>query len=119
MSAGVSVAILCDNEASAPAFGCEWGLSMAIQLPSGALWLWDTGKTGLFLKNAETMGITAARAQGLALSHGHYDHTGGLGVLLAAGFAGSVHAHPACARERWSADPKGPRPIGPDRKSVV
>lgn len=113
MPGTVSVAVLCDNEASAPAFGCEWGLAMAVTLPGGELWLWDTGKTGLFLKNAGAMGIPAARAQGLALSHGHYDHTGGLSALLAAGFAGSIHAHPACARERWSADPKGPRFIGP------
>ncbi|SNR79044.1 7,8-dihydropterin-6-yl-methyl-4-(beta-D-ribofuranosyl)aminobenzene 5'-phosphate synthase [Humidesulfovibrio mexicanus] len=107
------IAILCDNESCAPEFGSEWGLSMALTLADGALWLWDTGKTGLFLKNAVAMGIDVARAQGLALSHGHYDHTGGISALLAEGFTGTIHAHPTCASDRWSADPKGPRHIGP------
>jgi 7,8-dihydropterin-6-yl-methyl-4-(beta-D-ribofuranosyl)aminobenzene 5'-phosphate synthase len=110
------VVVLCDNETSRPSIGCEWGLSLAIDLgpgDDGGLWLWDTGKTDLFLRNAVALGIDVASARGLALSHGHYDHTGGLNALLAAGFRGSIHAHPACAQARYGADPGGPKPLGP------
>lgn len=114
------VVVLCDNESSRPDCGCEWGLSLAIDLGPASegghgLWLWDTGKTGLLLKNAAVLGVDVRTARGLALSHGHYDHTGGLAALLEAGFTGPVYGHAACARQRF-ADEKGrPKPIGPPR----
>lgn len=115
------VVVLCDNSAL-PGLGCEWGLSLAINLgpetaDGGGLWLWDTGQTGLCVENARALGIDVASARGLALSHGHYDHTGGLDALVAAGFSGAVHAHPACALERFAEEPDGKprRSIGPPR----
>lgn len=119
MSAARRVVVLCDNDAGRTDCGCEWGLALAIDLGSapddGGLWLWDTGQSDLFLKNAAALGLDAASARGLALSHGHYDHTGGLAALLRAGFKGSVHAHPACALERWAEEKDGKprRAIGP------
>jgi len=112
------VTVLCDNTAGRPDLGAEWGLSLALDLgpgDGGGLWLWDTGQSGLFLKNAALLGVDVTRARGLALSHGHYDHTGGIDALFAAGFAGRVHAHPACAWERYAEEPDGRprRPIGP------
>ncbi len=112
------VVVLCDNETSGPACACEWGLSLAIDLgpgldDAGGLWLWDTGHTDLFLKNARTLGIDVSQARGLALSHGHYDHTGGLPALLAAGFRGAIHAHPSCAADRYAKEKGKPRHIGP------
>lgn len=110
------VVVLCDNETEQPeALGHEWGLALAVDVPGHGLWLWDTGQTDLFLKNAAMLDLDAGAARGLALSHGHYDHTGGLAALMAAGFAGVVHAHPACALPRF-AEEKGGRPrrsIGP------
>ncbi len=107
------IVVLCDNVSSAPACGCEWGLSMALDLGEQGLWLWDTGQTSLFLDNARALGVDVATARGLALSHGHYDHTGGLPALLDAGFAGTIHAHPACASERWAVGKSAPTRIGP------
>ena len=118
------ITVLCDNESAHPACGCEWGLALAIDLggglapdgEDGGLWLWDTGQTDLFLKNASALGLDPGRARGLALSHGHYDHTGGLAALLGqTSFAGSIHAHPAAATARY-AEGKGGKPrraIGP------
>ncbi len=116
------VVVLCDNSAL-PGLGCEWGLSLAVDLGpetaegGGGLWLWDTGQTGLCVENARALGVDVAAARGLALSHGHYDHTGGLDALLAAGFSGAIHAHPACALERFAEEPDGKprRSIGPPR----
>jgi len=113
------IVVLCDNETANPDCGCEWGLSFAIDLGQGeggeGLWLWDTGQTALFLQNARVLGVDVRAARGLALSHGHYDHTGGLSELLRAGFAGSIHAHPACAADRYAEERNGKprRPIGP------
>lgn len=97
------ISILCDNATAHPDCGAEWGLSMAVDLGAGqGLWLWDTGQTDVFLRNAKALGVDAAKANGLALSHGHYDHTGGLGALARAGFCGRVVAHPSCAKARYA-----------------
>ena len=103
----VRLFILCDNTAHAPDFGYEWGLSVAILLPKGDLWLWDVGQTGLFLDNAKKFGLDLGQAKGLALSHGHYDHTGGLPDLLGrTSFRGPIFAHPRLGEKRYSIRPK-------------
>jgi len=114
------IVVLCDNESAHPACGCEWGLALAIDLDpaedGGGLWLWDTGQTDLFLRNAAALGVDVDRARGLALSHGHYDHTGGLSALCSStAFQGPIHAHPACALARFAEESGGrpPRSIGP------
>jgi len=111
------ITVLCDNESASPACGCEWGLSLAVDLGGAdGLWLWDTGQSDLFLKNAQALGIDVGAARGLALSHGHFDHTGGFAALFErTAFAGTVHAHPACASARYAEEANGkPRkPVGP------
>lgn len=102
---------LCDNEAAAP-LEAEWGLSVAVEPGDGSLWLWDTGQSELFLRNAEVLGVDVRFADGLALSHGHYDHTGGLQALLRAGFAGRILAHPQAGAARFNHG-KTLRDIGP------
>lgn len=59
----------------------EHGLSVYIET-NGFRLLFDTGQTGLFAQNAQKMGIDLARIDALVLSHGHYDHTGGLTTFL-------------------------------------
>lgn len=122
------VIVLCDNESADPRLGCEWGLALAVDLgpavepaegpadEDGGLWLWDTGQTDLFLRNAEALGLDLGRARGLALSHGHYDHTGGLAALCSrTTFRAPIHAHPSCACARFAEEPGGKprRSIGP------
>jgi 7,8-dihydropterin-6-yl-methyl-4-(beta-D-ribofuranosyl)aminobenzene 5'-phosphate synthase len=108
------VTVLCDNASADPRCGCEWGLALAVDLDEHGLWLWDTGQTDLFLKNASVLGLDLGKARGLALSHGHFDHTGGLSALGAAtSFCGMIHAHPACAQARFANDKGRPKPIGP------
>ncbi len=100
-SMGLRIAVLADN-AALPGFQAEHGLSLALVLPDGGLWLWDTGQSGLFLAHARRLGLDPAQARGVALSHGHYDHTGGLEHLLRLpGFHGEVVAHPAFAIPRY------------------
>jgi 7,8-dihydropterin-6-yl-methyl-4-(beta-D-ribofuranosyl)aminobenzene 5'-phosphate synthase len=60
----------------------EWGLSLALESRIGAdtrNLLLDFGYTpNALANNMEAMGIDGGRMQGLILSHGHYDHFGGL-----------------------------------------
>jgi len=71
------------------------------------------GQDDAFLANAEHLGITPASATHLLLSHGHYDHTGGLPALQARGVSASVYAHPLAWEPRRSLHAgQPPRDIG-------
>lgn len=48
----------------------------------GKAFLFDTGYSDAFLKNAKEMGIAVTEADVVLLSHSHNDHTGGLQPLL-------------------------------------
>ena len=60
----------------------EWGLSLALESRIGAdtrNLLLDFGYTpNTLMNNMEMMGIDGTKMQGLIMSHGHYDHFGGL-----------------------------------------
>jgi 7,8-dihydropterin-6-yl-methyl-4-(beta-D-ribofuranosyl)aminobenzene 5'-phosphate synthase len=94
--------VLVDNRAMDASLGFEHGWSVLVDLGPGRRWLWDTGQTGLFLENARTMGVSPLDADGLALSHGHHDHAGGLPSLLAAGYGGPIVGHPEMLAIRYS-----------------
>ena len=40
--------------------------------------LFDTGSSGLFMENAEKLGVPLDKIDGVVISHGHYDHANGL-----------------------------------------
>lgn len=63
-------------------FIAEHGFSAFIE-DDGKKILYDTGYSDAFIKNAEKMGFDLTAIDYLILSHGHYDHTGGVKHLLA------------------------------------
>ena len=101
------VSVLCDNHSQRETLGKEWGLSISIELPQDKLWLLDCATTSLFLENAKEMGIQPEKAKAMALSHGHWDHTGGMDDLMKAGFMGPVYAHPDFAAKRYTKEDDG------------
>ena len=63
------------DEAGALAF--EHGLSLYIEF-AGKRLLFDTGQTGAFVDNARKLGVDLTTLDAVVLSHGHYDHSGGI-----------------------------------------
>lgn len=59
----------------------EHGVSFCIETGDHMV-LFDTGQSGLFLLNAEQLRIDLGKTEHVILSHGHYDHTGGLMALF-------------------------------------
>lgn len=75
------ITALAENTAHDPAIGCEHGLSLYIETDSRVI-LFDMGQTELFAKNAEKLGIDLKKVDFAVLSHGHYDHGGGMKRFL-------------------------------------
>ncbi|WP_321276268.1 MBL fold metallo-hydrolase [Thiomicrorhabdus indica] len=85
----------------------EHGISMLIETSEGVV-LFDTGQSGdVLLHNLEVLNIDASKIDKVVLSHGHYDHTGGLKKLFEKIGERPVHGHPAMFSERFSETPNG------------
>ena len=74
--------VLSDN-IPAENLGCEWGLSILIEY-NGKNILLDAGASGLFLKNADVLGLSIKDVDFGVLSHAHFDHADGMGVFFSA-----------------------------------
>ncbi len=71
------ITCLLENNAISAGIESEHGLSLYIETPDVKL-LFDTGQSGLFVNNAATLGVNLKAIDAVILSHGHYDHGGGL-----------------------------------------
>jgi len=116
MAPVLSLKVLVDNcTITDRYFSGEPGLSFLIET-EGKKILFDTGYSGLFLKNARKMGESLLDLDFIVFSHGHLDHTGGLPALIRYRTASVIEeipnrmptivAHPYCFNPR----PKPPMP---------
>lgn len=93
--------VLVDNTSPSADLLAEHGLAVSIETEQGLV-LFDTGATPAVLAaNAAALGVNLARVSAVVLSHGHYDHTGGLPAVLAAAPSARVYYHWRCAAQRW------------------
>ena len=68
---------LIENTSCRESLACEHGLSLYLETGEHTI-LFDMGQSGAFSENAETLGIDLACVDFAVLSHGHYDHGGGM-----------------------------------------
>ena len=96
------ITILCDNSVG-PISGTlgEHGFSALIEPSQGDPLLFDTGQGLTLLHNARRMNKDLSAISRVVLSHGHYDHCGGLLSLLTEYGPKQVHAHPGIFTPRF------------------
>ena len=82
---------LIENVVNGGNLQAEHGLSLYIETETKKI-LFDTGQTGLFMQNAKKLGIDISDIDIVVLSHGHYDHTGGLYPFLKKNSKAKVYA---------------------------
>ena len=75
----MKITVVVGEEAKAPLVS-EFGLSLLIE-NEGKSFLFDTGAGEALIPNLNALGIAPEKYARVILSHGHYDHTGGLAGL--------------------------------------
>lgn len=115
MKAGVKakVTVLSENSVVKP-MGLigEHGFAALVERGDTKV-LFDTGQGYAFIHNARIMGVDLNDVDAVVLSHGHYDHTGGLAEFLKGVGRKDIFAHPGIFASRFVENPDGSRkPIG-------
>jgi 7,8-dihydropterin-6-yl-methyl-4-(beta-D-ribofuranosyl)aminobenzene 5'-phosphate synthase len=97
----VRLTILCENSVAKP-FGLlgEHGFACYLETPRGN-YLFDTGQGETLVPNARNLGKDLSAVRALLISHGHYDHTGGLPRALESCDGLDVHGHPDIFTARY------------------
>jgi 7,8-dihydropterin-6-yl-methyl-4-(beta-D-ribofuranosyl)aminobenzene 5'-phosphate synthase len=99
---GTRLVTLSENTAWQTEVLAEWGLSILIEKSERSV-LFDTGASISAAQNAETLGVNLSKIDTIVLSHGHFDHTGGLPFLLRKiGHEVKVIAHPDIWAPKYS-----------------
>lgn len=95
--------ILCENSVGIP-FGVigEHGFACFVETPDGN-YLFDTGQGFGIVQNSLALNKDLRSINAVMISHGHYDHTGGLPAVLKLKGEVDVYGHPDIFSERiWS-----------------
>ncbi len=88
----MKISVLVENTSECDSFSCEHGISLYIETENVRI-LFDTGQSEAFAGNAVKAGIHLENTDFAVLSHGHYDHGGGLPRFLAINHKAPVFLH--------------------------
>ena len=111
MDNSINIILVVENETPSDLIA-EHGFAAWIET-GGDCFLFDTGQGKALEHNARFLGIDLGKAETLILSHGHYDHTGGIPAFLAANAHAPVVFGKSAMTDRYSCHPEqAPRKIG-------
>lgn len=107
---------LVENTAISEEFNSEHGLSLYIETKKHKL-LFDLGQSDLFIENAKKMGIDLSEIDLVIISHGHYDHGGGLKAFLTVNSKAKIYLNNKVFDKHYANKPNGEKTfIGLDRE---
>ena len=98
------ITVVVEDTAGVRGLQAGHGLSFWIELGHRRI-LFDTGPGAILGVNARALGISLEDADAVVLSHGHYEHTGGLREVLRAAPRAPVYAHPAAFEPKYAGKP--------------
>ncbi|WP_258359584.1 MBL fold metallo-hydrolase [Moorella sulfitireducens] len=93
MASTIEIISLVDNTVTTRGLIAEHGLAFLIRTGEKTI-LFDTGAGGAVVHNMLSLGLDPREINAIALSHGHYDHTGGLKKICEITGPLPVYAHP-------------------------
>lgn len=107
----IKIKVVVENSVSERKYLSEHGLSFHIDTGEKKI-LFDCGQGAAFYANLYPMGIYLSLIDIVALSHGHYDHTGGLEYILSRNSRAVTYAHPAAILPKFKNENGSVREIG-------
>ncbi|PWE01452.1 MBL fold metallo-hydrolase [Marinilabilia rubra] len=111
----MEIITLVENLAYQQSTKGEHGLSLVVRA-GGKQILFDTGQSGLLEENALQMGVDLSAIDMVVISHGHYDHTGGLKRFFEVNDHAPVLLKSKALGEKFSGSTGTRRYIGIDRE---
>jgi len=106
MSKTIRITVLVENSVHRQGLVAEHGLSFHVQSGEHSL-IFDAGQTDLAVINAETLRLPLDRVEAMVMSHGHYDHTGGVPAMLEVVPEARFYLHPAAFENKFSRNQAG------------
>ena len=76
----MKITVLTDDKVQKRGFLAEHGLSLFIEYKDYNI-LFDTGQSDVYIRNAKALQLDLNKTDCIVLSHGHYDHCGGIEYL--------------------------------------
>ena len=110
----MKVTVLFENTACRDDLAAGHGLSLYIESGTHKL-LFDMGPDDGFLRNAEKLGVDLEAVDTAVLSHGHYDHGGGLETFSRLNPRTKIYIHRAAFGDFYAQRPDGVEYIGLDQ----
>jgi 7,8-dihydropterin-6-yl-methyl-4-(beta-D-ribofuranosyl)aminobenzene 5'-phosphate synthase len=106
MTNKIRITVLVENTAESQGLLAEHGLAFWIEEGSRCV-LFDTGQGGALVNNAYRLDLSLSRIDTIVLSHGHYDHTGGLADALRGNRPTAIYAHPDALKPKFARNQDG------------
>jgi len=100
------ITVLVENTTAGPGLLAEHGLAYWIDW-DGQRVFFDTGQGNVLVNNAYKLGIPLRETDAIVLSHGHFDHTGGLDEALRTNRSAAVYLHPAALEPKFARNHDG------------
>ncbi len=108
------ITTLVENSEGSQGCIAEHGLSFYVETAGHKL-LCDTGATDALINNAEILGIDLKKVDTVFLSHGHYDHAGGLPAFFKVNQNADLYVREGADKDYYNSD----RYIGIDKPAIM
>lgn len=107
----VKITFLVENTVIAPGWQGEYGFAALVTVDDKS-YLFDTGSAEALFTNINLAGMSLEDVEGIIISHGHFDHTGGLIKAIQLAGKKNVYAHSNIFADRYAQAGDNYIPIG-------